>query len=87
MGNQPTVETACQMMARSIQFLKREIEAKKRRRRQLEGTLQKLLSQPNPDPALVQDLKRHIQELETELESDRTDLSAFENEYAASCGP
>lgn len=78
---------ACDVMARAIIFIKQEIKAKELRIKILTERLQKLQSQPNPDPTQIREIKTDIQDLEDQLENDRSQLNAFEEEFAASCGP
>jgi chromosome segregation ATPase len=74
-------------MAEAIKFIKQEIKAKEARIRVLTERLEKLQSQPNPDPDQIQEIKADIQELEDQLETTaRPQLNAFEEEFAASCG-
>jgi predicted RNase H-like nuclease (RuvC/YqgF family) len=75
------------MLARQIEAIKREISVKERRIENLKQLLSKLEAQPDADAALVQQMKALIEELKSELPRDRSDLAAFENEFAASCGP
>jgi chromosome segregation ATPase len=85
MPTQPAHESVCQMMARLIKALKQEIKDKEQRILTLNGRLSKLQSQPNPDPALIQEIKADIHDLEAQLPTDRSQLEAAENEFAASC--
>ena len=82
-----SIRNVCDMMARAIEHIKQDINVKGRRIQTLTERIKKLQSQPNPDWALIQDLKTDRQELEDELETDRSQLAAFEEEFAASCGP
>lgn len=82
-----SIQNVCEMMAGAIRFIKREIESKEARIRALTERLKKLQSQPNPDPSQIQETTADIQELEEQLETtDRPQLNAFEEEFAASCG-
>jgi chromosome segregation ATPase len=85
-SNQPARESVCQMMARLIESLKQEINTKQRRIQILNERLIKLQSQPKPDPVRVQETQAEIRELKDQLQTDRSQLDAAENEYAASCG-
>ena len=80
---------ALALLNRGIGYLqlKQDIKVKGRRIQTLTERIKKLQSQPNPDWALIQDLKTDRQELEDELKTDRSQLIAFEEEFAASCGP
>jgi hypothetical protein len=80
-------ESFCQLLARHIAYLKQEIRNKEHRIRTLNARLSELLSQPNPDPAVIQEIRADIQELEVELETDRPQLNATEEDFAASCRP
>ena len=82
-----SMRSGCDLMAEAIKFIKKEIESKEARIRALTERLNKLQSQPNPDPEKIQEIRADIQELEDQLENtDRPQLSAFEEEFAASCG-
>lgn len=82
-----SIRSGCDLMADAIQFIKQEIEAKRGRLRKLKRRLEALLSQPDPDQSLIQAIEEDIRELEDALETDRAQLNAFEEEFAASCGP
>lgn len=82
-----SIRSGCDLMADAIQFIKQEIEAKRGRLRKLTRRLEALLSQPDPDQSLILAIEEDIRELEDELETDRAQLNAFEEEFAASCGP
>jgi hypothetical protein len=86
-NKQRTRKSVCQMMARLIESLKQEIRAKQRRIQILNERLSKQQSQPKPDPVLVQEMEADIQELKDQLLTDRSQLVASEDEFAASCGP
>jgi hypothetical protein len=74
-------------MADAIKFIEQQIKSKERRIRILTERLTKLQSEPNPDPDQIQELRADIQALEDQLEmTDRPQLNAFEEEFAASCG-
>lgn len=82
-----STRSGCDVMAEAIKFIKQEIKAKEARIRVLTERLEKLHSQPNPDPDQIQEIKADIQELEDQLETTaRPQLNAFEEEFAASCG-
>ena len=81
------VEDACDMMARAIKHLREHLDRKSRRVGILQERLEMLKEQPTPDQAQITELENDIRELEEELESDRAQLAAFEEEFAASCGP
>ncbi len=82
-----SIRSGCDLMADAIQFIKQEIEAKRGRLRKLKRRLEALLSQPDPDQSLILAIEEDVRELEDELETDRAQLNAFEEEFAASCGP
>lgn len=87
MPTQP-MRSGCDLMAEAIKFIGQEITAKERRIQTLMERLKKLHSQPNPDPAQIEEIEQDIQELEDQLEmTDRPQLNAFQEEFAASCGP
>ena len=86
MATKPT-RSGCDVMADAIKFIKQEIKSKEARIRILTERLQKLQSQPNADPDQIQEIRADIQKLEEQLEmTDRPQLIAFEEEFAASCG-
>ncbi|GAB3092712.1 hypothetical protein [Lysobacter terrae] len=83
----PSARSGCQVMADAIKFIRQEIQSKEARIRMLTQRLEKLQSQPDPDLSQIEEIKADIRELESQLEStDRPQLSAFEEEFAASCG-
>lgn len=86
MSTQP-MRNVCDLMARAIKHIEREITAKERRVQNLTERLEKLQNQPNPDLAQIQEIKKDIQELESQLKTDRPQLNAFKEEFSASCGP
>lgn len=79
------LERVCAMMARAIATTKQDITFKERQIDTLRHRISKLQGQPNPDESLIQELKGDIRELEEQLERDRSQLLAFEDEFAASC--
>ncbi|HZF41052.1 MAG TPA: hypothetical protein VE715_19675 [Blastocatellia bacterium] len=82
-----SIRNVCDMMARAIKHIEQEIKAEERRIQNLKKRLRQLQSQPNPDLAKIQEIKTDIKELEVQLEMDRSQLNAFQEEFAASCGP
>ena len=85
MPTQP-IRNVCDMMAKAIKHIEQEIEAKERWIRNLKERLEKLQSQPDPDPLQIQEIKADMQELEDQLKTDQSQLNAFQEEFAASCG-
>ena len=81
------VRNVCDMMARAITHIEQEIAAKERRVEVLGERIAKLQAKPDPDLAQIQELEGDIQELEEQLKTDRSQLGAFQEEFAASCGP
>ncbi len=79
------IRTVCNMMAKAIEFIEQEIKAKERRIETLTARLKKLRSQPNPDSAQIQEITTDIKDLEDQLEMDRSQLKAFQEEFDASC--
>jgi predicted nucleic acid-binding Zn-ribbon protein len=77
----------CDLLEDAIKFIKQDIAAKEARIEVLTGRLQKLQDQQDPDLAQIAEIQADIQQLETELASDRPQLSAFEEEFAAACRP
>lgn len=84
---QTAVRDVCDMMARAIKHIEQEISAKTHRVTNLRERITRLESQPNPDVTQIQELQNDIRELEDQLETDRLQLGAFQDEFAASCGP
>ena len=82
-----SIRKVCDMMERAIKHIEQEINAKELRIQNLTERLKKLQSNPNPDPAQIHEIKKDIQELEDQLERDRAQLNAFQEEFSASCGP
>lgn len=82
-----SMRSVCDMMAEAIKFIGQEIEAKEARIRILSERLGKLQSQPHPDLDQIQEIKTDIQDLKDQLETDLSQLNAFQEEFAASCGP
>ena len=78
---------ACSLLAGSLRQLEGEIKEKERRIQTLNARLEKLQSQPDPDPDRIEEIKADIQDLETQLEADRPMLRAFQEEYRSLCGP
>ena len=76
----------CDVMDKAIQHIEREIKAKERRIANLRERTETLVSQ-NPDLAHLRELEKDIGELEDQLETDRFQLAAFQEEFAASCTP
>jgi len=72
-------------MAKWIKSIEQEINAKEGRVNNLRARITKLQSQPDPDLAQIQELEEDIRELERQLESDRPQLPAFEEEFLAVC--
>ena len=82
-----SMRSGCDLMAEAIKFIQKEIESKEARIRALTERLNKLQSQSNPEPEKIQEIRADIQEIEDQLgNTDRPQLSAFEEEFAASCG-
>lgn len=82
-----SISNVCDMMARAIKHIEQEIKAKERRIQNLTERLEKLQSNPHPDLAQIQEIKKDIHELGDQLATDRPQLSAFQEEFAASCKP
>jgi predicted nucleic acid-binding Zn-ribbon protein len=82
-----SIRDVCDMMERAIKHLEQQINSKEHRIQNLTERLKKVQSHPNPDPAQIQEIKKDIRELEDQLERDRAQLNAFQEEFAASCGP
>lgn len=82
-----TLSTGCDLMRRAIVSMRQEIPRKQARLRVLGDRLAKLKNQPKPEAAAVAELKADMAELEAQLAEDRAQLNAFEEEFAASCGP
>ena len=82
-----SLRNVCDMMAKAIKHIEQEIRTKERRIRSLSQRIQKLQSVPNPDLIQINEIKADMQELEDQLEMDRPQLSAFQEEFSASCGP
>jgi len=81
-----TLSQGCQVFAQGIKALKQEIKAKEEQIRRDEALIAKLESRPDPDPEVIAELRERIARLEHELENtDRPQLIAFEEEFAASC--
>lgn len=81
-----SIRNVCDMMAKAIKHIAEEIKAKELRIRSLEERLEKLQSHPDPDPLQIQQIEADMQELEDQLKTDRAQLNAFQEEFAASCG-
>lgn len=81
-----SARSGCDVMADAIKFIRQEIRSKEARIRMLTQRLEKLQSQPDPDLSQIEEIKADIREFEGQLEAtDRPQLSAFEEEFAASC--
>lgn len=77
----------CDMLEEAIKAIEREVENKQRRIETLRQRIEKLQAGGEPNTALIAELSEDVQELETELESDRPQLAGFQEEFSASCGP
>ena len=77
----------CDMLEDAIKAIEQEVENKQRRIDTLRQRIEKLQARGEPNTALIAELSGDVQELETELESDRPQLAAFKEEFSASCGP
>lgn len=75
----------CGMMARWIAATRKEIESKERRIHALESLLREIKADPASSAAYVEAIEKEIAALASELEVDRHQLQALEEEYAASC--
>ena len=82
-----SIRNVCDVLERAVKHIAQEINVKESRIQNLTERLKKLQGHPNPDPAQIQEIKQDIQELEDQLERDRAQLNAFQEEFAASCGP
>ena len=81
-----TLSQGCQVFAKGIKALKQEIKAKEEQIRRDEALIATLESRPDPDLEVIAELRDRIARLEQELENtDRPQLIAFEEEFAASC--
>lgn len=80
MSTQPTIKSVCDLLAKSIKDKVSEIQI-------LTERLEKLLCQPNPDPAHIQQIKTDIQRLNDQLEVDQGQLNILKEDFAASCLP
>jgi predicted nucleic acid-binding Zn-ribbon protein len=81
-----SIRNVCDMMAKAIKHIEQSIKAKEHQIRSLTERLEKLKSQTNPDPIQIQEIEADRQKLEEELNNDRPQLIAFQEEFAASCG-
>ena len=76
---------ACALMERLIAQLKADMARRKETIRRQQDHIAKLMAQKPPNPALIQEAREILAELEQEQEDDRIQLEAMENEYAADC--
>lgn len=83
----PVQGAVCDMMGRAIKHIEQEIKAQELRIRTLKERRDKLQSQPNPDPAQIEEIEKDIKELEAKLELDQAHLGAFKEEFAIHCAP
>lgn len=81
-----SIRNICDMMERAIKFIQKEIRAKERRTQSLTERLEKLQCKENSDAAQIEEITADIQDLQGQLENDRAQLSAFQEEFTASCG-
>jgi hypothetical protein len=79
------LRSACEMMDAAIKQMERDIINKERQIRSNIQLIDRLESQPNPDTALIGELKRLNDRLQNEIDSDRPQLGAFQEEFSASC--
>jgi chromosome segregation ATPase len=81
-----TSNTGGQVLALDIDSLKKQIRKKESQIRRDQALIEKLQSLPDAAPAIIAELRSRMARLEGELESsDRPQLNAFEEEFAASC--
>jgi chromosome segregation ATPase len=81
-----TLSKGCQVFALGIDSLKKQIREKESQIRRDQALIEKLQSLPDTDPEIIAELRSRIARLEDEIEnSDRPQLNAFEEEFAASC--
>lgn len=81
-----SIRNICDMMERAIKFIQKEIRAKERRTQSLTERLEKLQCKENSDAVQIEEITADIQDLQGQLENDRAQLSAFQEEFTASCG-
>jgi hypothetical protein len=82
----PGVSTPnCVLLERLIAQTKSDMEGLRETIRRQRGHIDKLMAQQPPNPALIQEAKEILSRLERNLEDDRIQLQAMEDEYAADC--
>jgi chromosome segregation ATPase len=85
MDVQARLSGVCKLFAKALKQIEKDIRDKERRVRALGDEIGDLQRQPKPDQAKIQELAQRRQELESELETDRSQLGAFQEEFSASC--
>lgn len=80
------VQDICATMKRFIESMKKEIKRKEDTIQRQQERLRKLTAQPNPDSAMVKEIRDDIARLERELIEDRGQLNVLEEEFSAACG-
>jgi chromosome segregation ATPase len=73
------------MLEGAIEFISREIEAKEARIVGLTALIEKLQGRTEPDRELIAEFRSEIDALNSQLESDRAQLTAFTEEFQANC--
>jgi chromosome segregation ATPase len=76
----------CDMLARGIEQLLKDVRAGEARQTELQARLAKVSAQTPPDRNRIEEVKRDLATNTTRLEQDRAQLTAFQEEHSASCG-
>ena len=75
----------CEMMAETISLIIQGIAQKERRSARLLELILKQQGAPQPDLALIAELQAEVRALQTEMESDRSQVTVLQEEFSASC--
>jgi chromosome segregation ATPase len=79
------LRSICDVFRKAIEDLRKEIARKEKQVSDLQSRIHELVGQPNPDAAQIELLQGQLADFKIDLESDRAQLSAFEEEFSASC--
>ena len=83
----PKLSPLCNTLKRGIDQLKNvDIPNDKKAIRSQEAIVRQLIEQ-HAKPELIQQAKDRLATLKNQLENDQAQLSAFQEEFGASCGP
>jgi chromosome segregation ATPase len=77
----------CNLLGRAIAELQRQLHEKEVALAMAKSHLRDLQHQRPPDPEKIRLAKAEVKRLESEVETDRAQLQAFQEEFSAECRP